>query len=53
MKAKYIGFGEYPTLKQLTIFRKQCPDELKKDAYIYFKTSKGIKKRKLFDNTKQ
>lgn len=49
MKVKYIGFGEYPTLKQLNLFRKQCPEEFKKSAYIYFKTSRGIQKRKLFN----
>lgn len=51
-KIKYIGLGEYPTVQQLNLYRSACADELKKDMYIYFNTSKGLKRRKLFDNTK-
>lgn len=56
MKVKYIGLGEYPNVNIIKKYREQCSDLCKgmqDDLYIYFKTSKGIKKRKLFDNPKQ
>ena len=53
-KPKYIGLGEYPSVFQIKKFRGQLTKWFEgKDIYIYFKTSKGIKRRKLFDNTKQ
>jgi hypothetical protein len=50
-KIKYIGLGEYPSIELIKKYRKQAeniPDKEKKEMYMYFKTSKGIKKRKLF-----
>lgn len=52
MKAKYIGLGEYPNIHIMKKYREQCSEEMKKnkeDIFIYFSTSKGMKKRKLFN----
>jgi hypothetical protein len=50
-KIKYIGLGEYPSIELIKKCREQVTgntaDE-KNELYIYFGTSKGIKKRKLF-----
>ena len=53
-KIKYVGIGEYPTVKQMKLYRSAVSNyNEKENLYIYFNTSKGIKKRKLFDNPKQ
>lgn len=51
-KVKYIGLGEYPNINQINTFRKSVSSNMsledKSQMFLFFKTSKGIKKRKLF-----
>lgn len=51
-KVKIIDLGKYPSIDILNKYRSQCDNLCKgmqDDMYIYFNTSKGMRRRKLFN----